>query len=66
MTISPNARLGKGVFMSGELQFPLECSSCGNFQYFKEVRAQVHEVHFAATHGQVEYGKPENASPPGY
>lgn len=45
--------------MSRPLRFPLECPSWGNFQFFKEVR---HEVHLAATHGQVEYGKPENAS----
>ncbi len=50
--------------MTSELNFPLECPECGNFQYFKEVRALVHEVPFAATHGELEYGEPENASAP--
>lgn len=50
--------------MASGLQFPLECPSCGNFQFFTEVRAQVHKVQFAATHGKVEYGKPEGHAPP--
>ena len=50
--------------MSGELKFLLECPACGNFQFFREVRAQVYEVHFAATHGKIEYGQPEKTSSP--
>ena len=50
--------------MTSGLQFPLECSTCGNFQFFTEVRAQVHKVSFAATQGKVEYGKPEGQESP--